>query len=61
MALGTLGAWLVITGIMDARWIWQPEILVATAAGGLVVTVAFGFLGTWRALGEKPAPLLRTE
>ncbi|MEN3951957.1 FtsX-like permease family protein [Iodidimonas sp. SYSU 1G8] len=61
MALGTLGAWLVITRIMDARWIWQPEILVATAIGGLIVTVAFGFLGTWRALGEKPAPLLRTE
>ena len=30
--------------------------LVATA-----VTLLFGFTGTWRALGQKPAPLLRNE
>jgi predicted lysophospholipase L1 biosynthesis ABC-type transport system permease subunit len=28
---------------------------------GLAVTVAFGFLGTWRALGERPAPHLRVD
>jgi putative ABC transport system permease protein len=61
MALGTLAAWLVITQIMEAQWSFHPEILVATAAVGLVVTVAFGFLGTWRALGERPAPHLRVD
>ena len=61
MALGTLAAWLVITRIMEARWSLHPEILVATAAAGLAVTVAFGFLGTWRALGERPASHLRVD
>ncbi|MGE0665996.1 MAG: ABC transporter permease [Sphingomonadales bacterium] len=61
MAIGTLAAWLVITEIMEGRWSFHPEILVLTAAGGLVVTVAFGFLGTWRALGERPAPHLRVD
>jgi putative ABC transport system permease protein len=61
MALGTLAAWLVITQIMEARWSFHPEILVATALAGLAVTVAFGFLGTWRALGERPAPHLRVD
>ena len=61
MALGTLAAWLVITNVMEARWTFHPEILVATALTGLVVTVAFGFLGTWRALGEKPASHLRVD
>ncbi|MBI1179564.1 MAG: FtsX-like permease family protein [Alphaproteobacteria bacterium] len=61
IVLGTLAAWLVITGIMDARWFWRPAIMALTVAVGLAVTVGFGFLGTWRALGEKPARWLRTE
>ncbi|MFN3233236.1 MAG: ABC transporter permease [Alphaproteobacteria bacterium] len=61
MVLGTLAAWLVMTQVMQAEWLWQPEVLVGTALIAMVVTVAFGFAGTWRALGEKPAPVLRTE
>jgi putative ABC transport system permease protein len=61
MALGTLAAWLVIAHIMEGAWSFHPDILLATAAGGLLVTVAFGFLGTWRALGERPAPHLRVD
>jgi putative ABC transport system permease protein len=61
MGLGTLAAWLVMTGIMGAGWVWQPGVLVGTALGGMFVTILFGFLGTWRALGAKAAPVLRTE
>ncbi len=61
MVLGTLAAWLVMTQVMQAEWLWQPEVLVGTALIAMIVTVAIGFLGTWRALGEKPAPVLRTE
>jgi putative ABC transport system permease protein len=61
MVLGTLAAWLVMSGIMQANWIWQPGILIGTAFGGMAITVLFGFLGTWRALGAKAAPVLRTE
>ncbi len=61
MGLGTLAAWLVMTGIMGASWVWQPWVLITTALGGMFVTILFGFLGTWRALGAKAAPVLRTE
>ncbi|TDI59628.1 MAG: FtsX-like permease family protein [Alphaproteobacteria bacterium] len=61
MGLGTLAAWLVMTGIMGASWVWQPWVLIGTALGGMFVTILFGFLGTWRALGAKAAPILRTE
>ena len=61
MALGTVAAWLVMTQVMQADWIWQPQVLVGTALAAMAVTVAFGFMGTWRALGEKAAPVLRTD
>jgi putative ABC transport system permease protein len=61
MGLGTLAAWLVMTGIMGTSWVWQPWVLIGTALGGMFVTILFGFLGTWRALGAKAAPVLRTE
>lgn len=61
MILGTLAAYLVMTQVMEADWIWRPEVLVGTAFVGVTVTVLVGFLGTWRALGEKVAPVLRTE
>lgn len=61
MGLGTLAAYLVMTQIMEAGWVWMPQVLVATALGGVTITILVGFLGTWRALGEKVAPVLRTE
>ena len=35
--------------------------VAATAVLATVITVGFGFAGTWRALGQKAAPLLRNE
>ena len=61
MGLGTLAAWLVMTKIMGASWVWQPWVLIGTALGGMAVTILFGSLGTWRALGAKAAPVLRTD
>ena len=54
LGIATLAAWLVITRIMEARWSLHPEILVATAAVGLAVTVAFGA----RNLRPRPAALV---
>ena len=39
----------------------SPLTLLGTAALCVVITLAFGFLGTWVALGQKAAPLLRNE
>ncbi|MDX1581642.1 MAG: hypothetical protein R3360_08460, partial [Alphaproteobacteria bacterium] len=61
MAIGTLAAWLVLTQVMQSEWIWRPAILAGTALGGMLITVVFGFFGTWRSLNEKPARILRSE
>lgn len=56
---GTLGAWLVITQVMKAPWTFLPAIALGTAAGGVMLTVLLGLAGTWLALSQRPAPVLR--
>ncbi len=58
-AFGTLAGWFVLTGVMRAPWSFLPGPILATAAIAVLVTLAMGFAGTWRALGRKAAPLLR--
>jgi putative ABC transport system permease protein len=60
-ALGSLAAWLVLTRVMRAEWTFMPSVVVATAALSMALTLVLGYLGTWKALGAKPAPLLRNE
>ena len=59
--LGTAAAWAVITEIMHTEWVFLPGVVVATALISATLTLGFGFLGTWRALGRKAAPLLRNR
>ena len=59
--LGTGVAWFVITEIMHAPWLFFPGNVALTALLCLAITVAFGFVGTWRALSQKAATLLRNE
>jgi putative ABC transport system permease protein len=59
--IGTLAAWLVLTEIMHADFVFLPGAVITTAALATAITVGFGFAGTWRALGQKAAPLLRNE
>jgi putative ABC transport system permease protein len=59
--LGTLAGWLVLTRVMHQDWDFLPGAVAATALLAMVVTLAAGYLGTWRALGAKPAPYLRNE
>ncbi|HVO15670.1 MAG TPA: FtsX-like permease family protein [Alphaproteobacteria bacterium] len=59
--LGTGVAWFVIARIMGAPWVFFPQNVALTALLCLAITVAFGFAGTWRALGQKAATLLRNE
>jgi putative ABC transport system permease protein len=58
-ALGTLGAWLTVTRVMHAEWTFLPATIAAVAALCAAITICFGLVGTWRALGQKAAPLLR--
>ena len=60
-AIGTLAAFLVLTEIMRADFVFLPEAVIVTALLATAITVGFGFVGTWRALGQKAAPLLRND
>jgi putative ABC transport system permease protein len=59
--IGTLAAWALVTGPMNAVWTFLPWPLLLTASGAVGLTVVLGLGGTWRALGAKPAPYLRGE
>lgn len=56
---GGLAAWFVITQIMEGSFVLMPVTAAGAALVALVLTVGFGLIGTWRILGEKPAPVLR--
>ncbi|MBP5857958.1 ABC transporter permease [Marivibrio halodurans] len=61
---GTVGAgaaYVVVSRIMGAEWIFVPEALGATVLLAVAVTIGCGLIGTWIALGRKAAPLLRNE
>lgn len=56
---GSLAGWLIVTELMHLRFSWLPWPALGAALAAVVVTVALGLLGTFRALGQKPAPVLR--
>jgi putative ABC transport system permease protein len=57
--IGSVAAWLVVTRVMHAEWVFLPLTVAAVAALCGAITIGFGLVGTWRALGQKAAPLLR--
>jgi putative ABC transport system permease protein len=59
VAAGSVAAWLVVTDIMNLTFSWLPAPALAAAFSALVITVAFGLIGTFAALGHKPATVLR--
>ena len=56
---GSLAAWLIVTDLMHLRFAWLPLPALAAAIGAVAVTVGLGLIGTYSALGQKPAPILR--
>ncbi len=59
--IGTAAAWAVIVHVMRAEWTFIPGAVIGTTAACIAITVVAGFIGTWRALGHKAAPVLRNE
>jgi putative ABC transport system permease protein len=59
VAAGSIAAWMVVTEVMNLPFVWLPGPAAAAAMGALVVTIAFGLIGTFSALGHKPATVLR--
>ena len=59
VSVGSVAALFVIRDVMTLPFTWLPLPAVGAALGALVVTVALGLLGTFTALGQKPAAVLR--
>ena len=59
--LGAIVAWAVLTLAMGSPWTFLPGTAIGTALLCLAVMLLFGFVGTWRAMRQKPAALLRNE
>ncbi len=57
---GGVAAWYIVARIMTLPSSFQPEVALATIVTALVFTVGIGLAGTWRVLGHKAAPVLRT-
>ena len=59
--IGSLAAWLVMTEVMEMSFTILPLAVSGTALSAVAVTILFGLAGTWQALSQKAAPLLRNE
>ncbi|ACB94479.1 ABC transporter permease [Beijerinckia indica] len=56
---GSLAASLIVTKLMHLSFVWIWQRALAAAGVALALTLILGLLGTWRILGQKPAPFLR--
>ena len=57
--VGTLGAAVIVVGFMDLEWTFAPLVVAVVLLIALIVTLAAGFVGTWRLLGRSAAAVLR--
>jgi putative ABC transport system permease protein len=60
-ALAAVLAWIVLRFVLDSPWRFEPLAMVLGVGLTVVLSVAIGFLATFRLLGEKPLPVLRGE
>jgi len=56
---GSIAAWAVLTRVMNLSFAWLPGPALTSAFVAVAITVALGLFGTFAALGQKPAPVLR--
>ena len=59
--VGTLVAWEISKWLMNLAWSFDWVAVATTIGGTTLLALVAGFAGTWRALGQKAAPLLRNE
>jgi putative ABC transport system permease protein len=56
---GSIAGWVIVTELMHLKFVWLPLPALAATAAAVVVTVVLGLIGTFSALGQKPAQVLR--
>jgi hypothetical protein len=58
-AVGTLGAWLLTTRMLEMSWRFAPLEVGSIAAVAILLVIAVGGVATWRLLGVSAARMLR--
>lgn len=59
--VGSLAAYGILEGLMQTDFNLKPWTILTTIGLGMGLTMTLGLAGTWKALGQKPAPYLRVE
>jgi putative ABC transport system permease protein len=59
VAAGSIAASLVMTEVMNLSFAWLPWPALTAALAATTLTIGFGLIGTFSALSQKPAPVLR--
>ncbi len=59
--VGSLAAMGILKGLMKTEFTLHPGVILTTITIGLALTLTLGLLGTWKALGHKPAEYLIRE
>jgi putative ABC transport system permease protein len=59
VAAGSIAAWRVVADIMTLPFAWEGGPAIAASLVALAITLLFGLVGTFAALGRKPAAVLR--
>ncbi len=58
---GSFAAWLLMGQYLRAEFVFLPQAVVGVALAATAAIMVLGLAGTWRALSQKAAPLLRNE
>jgi putative ABC transport system permease protein len=56
---GSLAAWFILSNVMEIGFHFLAGPALGAALAALLLTLGFGLAGTFRALGQKAAPVLR--
>ena len=56
---GTVAGWAILVFAMKSDFAFSMTAVAGSASLSVVLTVLLGLVGTWRALGQKAAPMLR--
>jgi putative ABC transport system permease protein len=59
VAAGSLAAAMIVSRVMNFPFVWLPGPALLAALAALGLTLVFGLVGTFTALGQKPAAVLR--
>ena len=59
--LGTLGAYVVVTKIIDVEFVFALSAVLGALALSSFLVILFGAIGTWRVLNVRAMPYLRSE